>query len=80
MADPVEQRTCQVVADVFGLDPGEVTLATSHETVEGWDSLNMLNILMAIEGEFGVTIAPEEAAEFVSVQRIVAVLRGKRVS
>lgn len=80
MADPVEQRTCQVVADVFGLDPGEVTLATSHETVEGWDSLNMLNILMAIEGEFGVTIAPEEAAEFVSVQRIVAVLRGKNVS
>jgi acyl carrier protein len=80
VADSVEQRTCQVVADVFGLPVGDVTLATSHQAVEGWDSLNMLNILMAIEGEFGVTIAPEEAAEFVSVARIVAVLRSKNVS
>jgi acyl carrier protein len=80
VADPVLQRTCQVVADVFGLPIEEVSLATSHETVEGWDSLNMLNILMAIEGEFGVTIAPEEAAEFVSIERIVAVLRTKHVS
>jgi acyl carrier protein len=80
VVDPLEQRTCQVVADVFGLPAGEVTLATSHETVEAWDSLNMLNILMAIEGEFGVTIAPEEAAELVSVARIVAVLRSKNVS
>jgi acyl carrier protein len=80
VADSVEQRTCQVVADVFGLPADQVTLQTSHETLEGWDSLNVLNVLMAIEGEFGVTITPEEAAEFVSVERIVGVLRGKNVS
>ena len=80
MSSPVEQRTCQVVAEVFGLPVDQVTLATSHETLEDWDSLNVLNVLMAIEGEFDVTVAPEEAAEFVSVQRIVTVLRSKGIN
>ena len=43
----------------------QVTRETSHETVEGWDSLNLLNVLMSIEAEFDVTVSPEEAAEFV---------------
>jgi acyl carrier protein len=80
VSSPVEQRTCQVVAEVFGLPAEQVTLATSHETLADWDSLNVLNVLMAIEGEFEVTVDPEEAAEFVSVQRIVTVLRGKGIS
>ncbi|HEX4143244.1 MAG TPA: acyl carrier protein [Pirellulales bacterium] len=79
MSSPVEQRTCQVVAEVFGLPVEQVTLATSHETLEDWDSLNVLNVLMAIEGEFDVTVDPEEASEFVSVQRIVTVLQTKGI-
>jgi acyl carrier protein len=78
VSETIEQRTCRVVADVFGLPIEQVTRATSHENVEGWDSLNVLNILMAVEGEFGVGISPEEAAEFVSVEKIVAVVESKR--
>ncbi|HTU24594.1 MAG TPA: acyl carrier protein [Pirellulales bacterium] len=79
MSSDVEDRTRRVVAEVFGLPVEQVTLATSHETLPDWDSLNVLNVLMAVESEFGVTVAPEEAAEFVSVERIVAVLRSKNV-
>lgn len=79
MSSPVEQRTRQVVAEVFGLPVEQVTLATSTETLPDWDSLNVLNVLMAIEGEFDVTVDPEEAAEFVSVQRIVTVLKSKGI-
>jgi len=79
VSSDVEDRTRRVVAEVFGLPVEQVTLATSHETLPDWDSLNVLNVLMAVESEFGVTVAPEEAAEFVSVERIVAVLRSKNV-
>jgi acyl carrier protein len=78
--DAVEERTRRVVAEVFGLPLESVTRATSHETVEGWDSLNVLNVLMSIESEFGVTVSPEEAAEFVSVEQILGVLRTKGVA
>ena len=80
MPNTVEERTRKVVAEVFGLPLEAVTLQTSHETVNDWDSLNVLNVLMAIEGEFDVSVSPEEAAEFVSVERILAVLQTKGVS
>jgi acyl carrier protein len=80
MPSTVEERTRKVVAEVFGLPLATVTAQTSHENVDDWDSLNVLNVLMAIEGEFDVSVSPEEAAEFVSVERIVAVLRTKGVS
>ncbi len=80
MSDTVEQRTRRVVAEVFGLPLEQVTLATSHENVENWDSLNLLNVLMAIEGEFDVSVSPEEAASFVSVEKILAVLKAKGVA
>jgi acyl carrier protein len=76
----IEDRTCKVVAEVFGLPLDQVTLKTSHETVPEWDSLNVLNVLMSIEGEFGVTVSPEEASEFVAVDRIVAVVKSKGIS
>jgi acyl carrier protein len=68
------------VAEVFGLPLESVTRATSHETVEEWDSLSVLNILMAVEAEFGVAISPEEAANFVSVDKILATLESKGVA
>ncbi|HEV3137185.1 MAG TPA: acyl carrier protein [Pirellulales bacterium] len=80
MPSTVEERARKVVAEVFGLPLATVTSQTSHENVDDWDSLNVLNVLMAIEGEFDVSVSPEDAAEFVSVERIVAVLRTKGVS
>ncbi|HTM52894.1 MAG TPA: acyl carrier protein [Pirellulales bacterium] len=80
MSDTVEYRTRKLVAEIFGLPIEAVTPSSSHETIEEWDSLNLLNILMSIEGEFGVSVSPEEAAEFVSVERILGVLRSKGVS
>jgi len=75
--DSVEYRTRKIVAEVFGIPLEQVTTQTSSETVEDWDSLNILNVLMAVEGEFGVSITPEEAASFVSVARILDVLTSK---
>jgi acyl carrier protein len=74
------ERTRKIVADVFGVPLDEITEQSSHETIEGWDSLNLLNVLMAVESEFGVSISPEEAASFVSVEKIVAVVNSKGVS
>ena len=79
MSESVEQRTRRLVAEVFGLPLDSVSRATSHETVEEWDSINVLNLLMAVESEFEVVVSPEEAASFMSVEKILAVLRTKGI-
>jgi len=47
----------QLVADVLGMDPGEVSDELSRDTADNWDSLNHLRIVTAIEQEFAVSLS-----------------------
>lgn len=67
----------EVFQDLFELQPSEVTLATSQESVEAWDSLQHLNVALALEEVFSVAFSPEEMERLVSVEQIVQMLKGK---
>ncbi|HEX8916044.1 MAG TPA: acyl carrier protein, partial [Humisphaera sp.] len=60
-------RVRRVAADVFGLPEDQVTPQASPATVEGWDSVQHLNFVLAVEQEFGVQIPPEEIEGMQSV-------------
>lgn len=70
-------RVKQVVSDVFGLPPGEVSADSSPHTVEAWDSMGHLNLVLALEQAFGVQFTPEEIAAMTDVPLIVAALDAK---
>lgn len=76
--ESIEDRVRRVVAEVFGLEPAAVTLATTNEGVDNWDSLNILNLLMAVEEEFGISVDPEEAGQLTSVAGVVALVKSKQ--
>jgi acyl carrier protein len=78
-AEGVSPRLQRLVANVFGLAPDAVTAATSVDTVDRWDSLQHLNLVIALESEFGVAFSPEEIPELVSVEIIALTLRDKGV-
>ena len=44
------------------------------DDVEGWDSLSFLNVVLELEGEFGVRIDGLDAANLVTVPNIIAYL------
>ena len=44
---------------------------SSMDDVEGWDSLNFLNIVLELESEFGIRIDGLDAAEMTSMPRIL---------
>jgi acyl carrier protein len=67
----------QIAADVLGVPVDSVTAASSPETLEGWDSLKHINIMMAIEQAFAVEILPEEMAEIRTIADAVRVVRSK---
>jgi len=52
----------------------QITLETSQESIVPWDSMNILNMLLALEMEFGVQLDVEAAAEWVSIRAIVRTL------
>jgi acyl carrier protein len=64
----------EVVARVFGVDPGSLDSSSSPESVQGWDSMGHLNLVAALEAGFGVSIDIGDAMEMVSVKRIREIL------
>ena len=50
---------------------------SSPDTIEVWDSLRHINLVMTLEEEFGVQFSDNEIAELINVKLIIAVLMEK---
>ena len=68
-------RLYQTVSTTFGVSPGELREDTSPETVEAWDSLNHLTLVMALETEFGIELTADDVLEMRDLRTIRDVLR-----
>jgi len=73
--DDLVARLIEVAADVFGVPPTALTAESSSETVEAWDSISHLNLMLAVEQACGVRIEPEQMVELTSIGRIAAAVR-----
>lgn len=76
MNEDVKSRMCHVIGSVLGVPPSAVLENTSQETIEGWDSLAHVHLVMALEAEFAVSFSLEQALELTSVPAIYAALAG----
>jgi acyl carrier protein len=56
----------EIFAAVLGCDGAALRDGDSLGTVKGWDSMNHLQLLLAIEEAFGVEFSPEELANLTS--------------
>lgn len=77
MSSTIFERVRAVAADVFDVPPARLDARASNETIESWDSLQHLNLVLALEQEFGVQFEPEEMERMTSVGRIVELLETK---
>ena len=65
------EKVQRALAEQFEVSPDTITLDTNLVDDLGADSLDVVELIMSIEDEFGVSISDEEAANLVTVQRIV---------
>jgi acyl carrier protein len=64
----------KVMASVLEVDAGTLDADASMDNVPGWDSLRQMNLILALEESFGVTIPDEDAANATSYKLIALVL------
>jgi acyl carrier protein/GNAT superfamily N-acetyltransferase len=58
----------------LGIDPEILTERSSPDTVASWDSLNHLNLVMALESEYEISLSPEDAPRMHDVGAIRKIL------
>ena len=61
----------EVIVDTLGCDEDAVVLAANLKEDSNADSLDAVELSMALEEAFGLTIADEDLMEFVTVKDIV---------
>ena len=64
----IEERVKEIIANQLGVNPEEVVPGASFVEDLGADSLDLVELIMAIEEEFGVEVPDEEAEKIRTVQ------------
>ena len=69
-----EEKLKRVLANIFNINIDEIDDATSVDSVPQWDSLKHLNLVLALEHEFNITLSTEQTVEILNYSLIKAVL------
>ncbi|PSB91646.1 acyl carrier protein [Candidatus Pandoraea novymonadis] len=69
--DNIEQRVKKIVAEQLGVAEAEIKNESSFVNDLGADSLDTVELVMALEEEFGMEIPDEEAEKITTVQQAV---------
>ena len=67
----VQERVKSIIVEQLGVDEEEVTLDASFTEDLGADSLDIVELVMAFEEEFGIEIPDEEAEKISNVREAV---------
>ena len=68
------EQVRNALAKQFELDPETITAETNLIDDLGADSLDVVELIMSLQDEFGIAISDEDAAQLYTVGRIVEYL------
>jgi acyl carrier protein len=67
----------ELMANIFEVEVSEIGDDASPETIESWDSLKHMNLIVALEEEFNVQFTDEEMLQMLNLQLISLILNEK---
>ncbi len=74
----VFEKISQLLSEQLGCDKSKITLESEIIKDLGADSLDVVEMLMGLEEEFGIELSDEEAVNLKTVGDIVAVIEKKQ--
>lgn len=73
----MEERVKAIMADILLIERSAIHDQSSMDTIERWDSLAQIELITALEEEFGVTFEVEEFQTMTSFSDIIDILSEK---
>ena len=73
----MEQKIKDVMASVFKVDLSDIHEDASPDSLENWDSLGHMNLVVALEEEFNITFQEDEIIEMLNYKLIREIIKNK---
>lgn len=77
MSDEVLDKVRKLASDLFDVPVGQITAESTPATLEDWDSVQQLNLMLALEEEFQVKFDHEDLEHFESIGAVAGQVRKK---
>ena len=73
------EKMKQIIAEQLNCDEDTIGMDTSFKDDLGADSLDLFELVMALEEEYGIEIPAEELTEIETIGDVIEFLKNKRV-
>jgi acyl carrier protein len=73
----IRARLTEIFREVFDDETIEIRNEMTAKDVEEWDSLNHINLIVAVERNFKVRFTTKEVTNVANVGEFIALLKGK---
>ena len=70
----MKERVFRIVSQIMDVPIEQINDGSSPDDIEAWDSLKHMNLILALEQEFGVHFTDEQIVEMLNVALIINVL------
>ena len=77
MGNAMEERIKNVMSAVFEIPVNQIKENSSPDTIESWDSLKHINLVIALEEEFSIEIKDNETVEMLNYLLIKSIINKK---
>jgi len=77
MKNKMEERIKNVMSAVFEILVEQINDDSSPDTIESWDSLKHMNLVVALEEEFEIEFTDDEAVELLNFLLIFNIIKEK---
>lgn len=71
----IEEKIKNVMANVFNIEVSNISEESSVDTLNNWNSLGHMNLILALEEEFGIQFKDEQVIEMNSFPLLVCTLQ-----
>jgi acyl carrier protein len=73
----MKDRIISTMVSVFGVDQSSINEDASPDTIEKWDSINHMNLTLALEEEFSVNFTDDEMGDMMSYKLVELIIKEK---
>jgi acyl carrier protein len=69
-----EKKLKNIISSILHVSAEKIDVDTSMDTIEKWDSLQHMNLVLALEDAFGISIPDDDAGNITSYPLIKLVI------